>query len=278
MLEKLIYKNHVGEVFDFGKDGIFVNASDLHDYEWAVATKGNKISALTKAVSARNLPVIIICDTEEKGIATRNRLLEVAEKDVLAMQPGKIIIGGYYYKCYVTKSAKASYLTSKRHMSLTLTLTTDYPYWVQETTFSFRKSGDSSGEITEAEYLDFDFDYPIDYFASTTIEQVSNPGFVGSNFRLIIYGACTNPAVYISGHKYQVNCDIDENQYLTIDSVGKTITLTKNDGTVLNKFSSRDKDSYIFEKIPAGSSIVTWEGDFGFDIVIIEERSEPKWT
>lgn len=41
MLEKLIYKNHVGEVFDFGKDGIFVNASDLHDYEWAVATKGN---------------------------------------------------------------------------------------------------------------------------------------------------------------------------------------------------------------------------------------------
>ena len=33
MLEQLKYKNHQNEVFEFGKDGIFVEANELHDYE-----------------------------------------------------------------------------------------------------------------------------------------------------------------------------------------------------------------------------------------------------
>ena len=67
----------------------------------------------------------------------RNKLMEVVEKDVLAMKHGKIIIGDYYFKCFVTKSQKKNYLTTKRWMELTLTLTTDFPYWVKESTTSF---------------------------------------------------------------------------------------------------------------------------------------------
>ena len=48
MLESLKYKNHLGEIIDFGKDGLFVNASDLHDYAWAVTSKGKRIAALTR--------------------------------------------------------------------------------------------------------------------------------------------------------------------------------------------------------------------------------------
>lgn len=276
MLEKLTYENHIGEVFEFGKDGIYVNASDLHDYEWAATTKGDRISALTRKVSTRRLPVVIICDTAAKGTAARNRLLEVMEKDVLAMEPGKILIGGYYFKCFVTKSSKGSYLIHKRYMALTLTLASDHPYWVKESTYSFRIGGNASSEA--GAYLDFSYDYPFDYASSVVADKVNNGGFVGSNFRLTIYGPCTNPAVYINSHKYQVNCDVGENEYLTIDSVTKKIYLTKNDGTIENKFGVRNKESYVFEKISAGSNAVTWEGDFGFDVTIIEERSEPKWT
>ena len=137
MLEKLKYKNHVNEVFDFGKNGIFVDTNDLHDYEWTVTNKGNRIAALDRSVSKRNLPITIICETEEKGLAARNKLLEVTEKDVLALQHGRIIIGDYYFRCFVTKSKKSEYLTSKRLMKLTLTLTSDFPYWVKETISSF---------------------------------------------------------------------------------------------------------------------------------------------
>ena len=272
MLEQLKYKNHVNEVFEFGKDGIFVNTSDLHDYEWAVTKKSNKISAMNREVSKRKLPVVIMCETEEKGIAARNRLFEVVEKDVLANKHGRIIIGDYFFKCFVTQSQKKDYLKSKRYMALTLTLTSDFPYWVKETTVCFGAGNKGSG----GKNLDFAFDYPFDFYSET--EELNNTGFVGSNFRMVIYGACTNPKVYVSGHLYQVDCDVGASEYLTIDSVSKKIYLTANDGTTTNVFNLRNKDSYIFEKIKPGINAVMIEGDFGVDITLLEERSEPKWT
>lgn len=276
MLEQLKYKNHMNEVFEFGKNGIFVDTNDLHDYEWSVTKKGGRISALDYAVSKRKLPVIIICETEAQGIAARNRLLEVAEKDALAMRHGQIIIGDYYFRCFVTKSQKKNYLTTKRYMTVTLTLTSDFPYWVKETTTAFRKAGEGSGDA--GTNLDFSYDLPFDYFAGSGNKTLNNTGFVKTNFRMIIYGACTDPAVYVAGHLYQVNCEVGANEYLTIDSVTKKIYLTANDGTVTNVFNLRNRDSYIFEKIPAGQSNVIWDGDFGLDVILLEERSEPKWT
>jgi len=275
MLEQLKYKNHINEVFEFGKDGIFVDTNDLHDYEWNVVTKGSRIASLGYAVGTKTLPVTIICETEDQGIAARNRLHEVVEKDVLAMQHGQIIIGDYYFKCFVTKSQKSNYLITKRHLKLTLTLTTDFPYWVKETKFTFRKTPEESTNGG----LDYTFDFPFDYCINTGSGGLDNGGFVGTNFRMIIYGPASNPAVYIADHLYHVRCgDIGENEYLTIDSINKTITLTDAYGNVANVFNMRNRDSYIFEKIQPGNNVVTWDGDYGFDLILLEERSEPKWT
>ena len=145
MLEQLKYKNHLNEVFEFGKNGIYVSLNELHDYEWTVTNKNKRITSLDYAVAKRKLPVIIICQTEEEGIAARNKLMEVCEKDVLAMKHGQIIIGDYYFKCFVTKSQKKNYLLSKRMMEVTLTLTSDFPYWVKETTNMFRELGAGGG-------------------------------------------------------------------------------------------------------------------------------------
>lgn len=274
MLEQLKYKNHVNEVFEFGKDGIFVDMSDIHDYEWAVKSKNNKIASLDYAISKRKLPIIICCDTEEKGIEARNKLLEVTDKDVLAMQHGRIIIGNYYFKCFVTKSEKKDYLTNKRLMKLTLTLTTDFPFWVKETTHTFNSA---LSVASEGKNLDFSFDHPFDYHSDIDSDALNNSGFVPANFRMVIYGPCTNPAVYIAGHAYQVNCTVGASEYLTIDSSLKKVYLTSNTGVVTNMFSKRNRESYIFEKIPSGSNAVGWSGDFGFDVILLEERSEPKW-
>ena len=276
MLEQLKYKNHVNEVFEFGKDGIFVDMNELHDYEWTVTKKGNRISSLDYAISKRKLPVVIICDTEAKGIAARNKLMEVVEKDVLAMKHGRIIIGDYYFRCFVTKSQKKNYLTTKRWMEITLTLTTDFPYWVKESTMQFGTRLPSDPSV--GKNLDFAHDLPYDFYSGFNMRDLNNTGFVRTNFKIIIYGAASNPAVFIGGHEYGVNCDIGENEYLTIDSLSKQVYLTGNTGEITNKFNDRNKDSYIFEKIPPGSNPVSWTGDFGFDIILMEERSEPKWT
>ena len=275
MLEQLIYKNHMNEVFEFGKDGIFVDHNDLHDYEWKVTSKGNRISGIQKAVQKRKLPVTIICPTEEQSIAAKNKLFEVVEKDVLAMQHGQIILGGYYFKCFVTKSAKREYLTNKRYTKLTLTLHTDFPFWVKETTTSFGTTGTAAeGQA----YLDYSVDYPMDHFCDMAIKPIRNSGFVASDFRLIIHGPCVNPSVNIADHTYQVNCTVGHGEHLTIDSSEKKIYLTAHDGTTINQFNNRYRTSYVFEKIPSGQNAVLWNGDFGFDIILLEERSEPKWT
>lgn len=273
MLEQLKYKNHVNEVFEFGKDGIFVNTNELHDYEWTVTKKGSRIASFDRDISKRKLPVVIICDTKEKGIAARNKLMEVVEKDVLAMKHGRIIIGDYYFKCFVTKSQKKNYLTTNRWMELTLTLTTDFPFWVKESTTSFGISGGSTGKG-----LDSNFDYPFDYTSDVQENEINNTGFVASDFRMTIFGVCSNPSIFVNGHEYKVNCDVASGEYLTIDSAERKIYLTANDGTTTNVFSLRNRDSYIFEKIVPGKSVVLWEGGYGFDITLLEERSEPKWT
>lgn len=272
MLERLKYKNHLGQVIDFGQNGIFVSSSDIHDYSWTVSTKNNKISTFKREVTKRSLPVVIFCPTPAEGVAARNMLMEVAERDVLAEKPGQLIAGGYYYRCYVTGSAKSSYLKSRRRMETTLTITSDAPYWVKETLNSFRSYG------TADEFLDYAMAYPYDYTSGFSAKTLVNTGFIASNFRMIVFGPCANPVVYIAGHAYGVNCNVPEGAYLTIDSSEKTITVTLQDGTVTNVFNKRKRDSYIFEPIPLGSSVVSWSADFGVDIVLLEERSEPKWT
>lgn len=283
MLEQITFINHINEKMEWGKNGIYVNHNDLHDYSWGFTSDNSKISSFSMRVVTKTIPIIICCSSQEKGLLLKNRLLEYADKDVLAMQHGKIIIGGYYLKCYITGSKKSKYLINKGYLETTLTVTTDYPHWVKEGKTSFRVNGATVAEGTGQDpagnrrNFDYNADFPYDYMSGMKGKTLNNTGFVETNFRLIIYGAAVNPAIYIAGHCYQVNCSIDEGEYLTIDSLAKTIRLTKQNGTTENYFNYRNRDSYIFQKIPAGDNKVAWNNTFGFDAILLDERSEPKW-
>lgn len=275
MLEQLKYVNHLNESFEFGHGGIYADESEIRDFEWTISKKSDRITDLSRSIARRRLPVVIICDTEEAGLAARNRLFEVTEKDALAKQYGRLYVGSYFLRCFVVKSQKKEYLKSKRILRLTLTLATDNPYWISENTLNFIPEAEIG---TVGKFADYPMDYRADYYADVFNSELKNANFIASNFRLIIYGACSNPAVTIGGHTYQVDCDVGDGEYLTIDSANKTIILTAIDGTQTNKFNDRSRDSYIFEKIKVGASEVTWDGSFYFDFVLVEERSEPKWT
>lgn len=274
MLIKMQYRNHLGETIDFGETGFYVNTGELLNYTWTVKTRGGKISGMSRDVSNRNLPVFISCASAQEGLDAKNRLFEVAEKDVLALQPGRIIIGDYYYPCYVTASKKSSSRNqSPRYLEAELVITSDCDSWIREIPYEFSAKGGGG-----AAFLDYSYDYPIDFLSSTASRTLNNPGFVGTDFRLIIFGACENPEIVVSGHSYQVLASAEQGEYITIDSREKTIFKTGVDGQQTNLFNSRNKESYIFQRIPAGSNPVTWGGEFDFTITILEERSEPKWT
>lgn len=283
MLEKITFMNHINEQLVFGgTDGLYANYSDLHDYAWSYTSENNRISSFTMGIVKKSIPIVICCSSEAQGISLKNKLMEYAEKDVLANQHGKIIIGDYYLKCFITGSKKGKYLISDGYMTATLTVTTDYPKWVKESTASFRTSGtvviDGTTTTATKRNFDYNFDFPFDYTSEMKNKTLNNTGFVGTNFKLIIFGAAVNPAVHIAGHTYKVNCEVQAGEHLTIDSLSKTVILTRVDGTEVNEFNHRNRASYIFKEIPSGNNAVTWDGDFGFDVVLLEERSEPKWT
>lgn len=274
MLEQFIYRNHQNEEMKFGEQGVFVNENSLRDFDWEVVSDNNRISNLQKRITTKSIPLVIICDTEEEGIQKKNQVFEILEKDTLTVQYGRIIIGDYYLKCYCTGSKKTMYLSDKRELHTTLTITTDCPDWIRETTTMFRDANHRQGG---GKNLDYKRDYPSDYTSEFRNKTLINENFVESNFRMIIYGPVINPTIYIAGHKYAVNIEISDNEHLTIDSIDRKIVLTKYDGTLFNAFGDRDKQSYIFQKIPPGNCVVAWDSSFGFDVVLCEERSEPKW-
>lgn len=282
MLEKITFVNHINETMEWGQNGIFVKYNDLHDYSWDFISNNNRISKFNKGIVQKTIPLIICCSSETEGLNIKNRLLELAEKDVLATTHGKLIIGDYYLKCFISGSKKSNYLYHNGYMETTLSVVTDYPQWVKEGITSFRVNGtivreDSIIEVQRNRNFDYNFDFPFDYMSGMKGKTLNNTGFIDTNFRLIIYGSVINPTIYIAGHCYQVNCSINEGEYLVIDSLAKTIRLTKQDGIEENCFNFRNRENYIFKKIPPGDNVVTWDNTFGFDVVLLDERSEPKW-
>lgn len=275
MIEKVMYINHLGEtIWMDGREGIFCNRNDLRDFSYSVTTKNSRISSFSKGVVKKSLPVLIVCQTERDGVSARNRLFEIMEKDVLANQHGKIVINEYFLRCFVTGSTKSEYYHDKRYMEIILSIQTDLPEWIRETVNSFGYIGIGP----QGKNMDYNSDFSLDYTSNLVGKAVVNKGFVASNFRIVIYGAADGPTVKVGSHLYQVYTTLQSNEYITIDSVSKTIILTHVDGYKENVFSRRNRDSYIFEKIPPGIRQVEMNGCKKVDITILEERSEPKWT
>lgn len=269
MLENFTYINHINEVIEFGSGGIFVNENDLRDFTWDISSKNGKITSFDRGVVTKTIPIVILSSNAKE---LKNQLFKVCEKDVLTKKHGRIIIGDYYLKCFITAAAKTSYLQSKKYTEIQLTVTTDHPNWVKETKATFSPDSYSSGQN-----LDYNNDFDYDYASNMLGKELSNTGIVPVNFKMVIYGACENPSVNIGGHTYMVNASLARNEYLTIDSVAKTIILKHTDGSETNCFNLRNRESYIFEKIPVGVNMVSINGDFELEVTLLEERSEPKW-
>lgn len=272
MLDKFIYENHLGQRFD--EDCVYLNYSDLRDYTWSYDTMNGRISRFYHSITERTLPLAIVGKNGEEATAIKNRLFEIAEKDVASMIPGKIFSGEYYTQGYITISAKSKYLINKRFCRIDLTLTSDDPAWYKERLHQFFPN---SGESVAEGGVDYPYDYPFDYSVSQMGQTLICDTISSNAFKLRIYGPITNPSITIGGHVYSITGTISTGETLLIDSLNKTITLTIADGGKVNWFSKRNRESYIFEAIPAGEHTVIWNESFGFDLTIIEKRSEPKW-
>lgn len=272
MIDKFLYKNHNGEIIEFGKDWYFANKNDLRDYSWNFDSKRRSISNFKKASGSRSLQISILGKDKAETTERKNKFFEVVEKDVIAEEPGRFYIGNYYLECYVTRSKKKDY-TKHSFLIIDIDISTTTDKWIKDTVFEFAPEG---GTDTDGKEYPYDFNY--DYSAvSGSNGKIINTHFDKCAFTMKISGYAINPALTIGGHVYRVEETVQANEILTIDSRDKSIYLTRNTGLVVNCFDKRDRDSYIFEPIPSGESNIYWNGNYNVEVTLHEERSEPEW-
>lgn len=263
----LKYTNHYGEELNMGTDYLYVNESDLHDYEWEYTVNNKKVTNFNNPTKKVNLTVFA-CGDNRNEIA--NKFFETINKDVLEQENGYLSVGDYRLYGYFVAKSNTKYSSNKViKMNVSFIATNQ---WIRTTKYSFYPEETELGDD-----LDYPHDYPHDYTFHRNAQKIINDGYMPCDFEIVFYGTQETPTITINGHDYQVYESLDAGEYLVINSLTKRIYKVLADGTQENVFNKRNKDSYIFEKIAVGKATITRDTDAKLDITLIEQRSEPKW-
>lgn len=276
-MKDIYYVNSNNEKIDLLEPPYMLQTGELFGYKWNYESKqrlggGGKITNIRKDLEERTLTLSIVNYGVENYEEAIDYLHEIADIDVLKKTPGRLYVGGMYLNCYVTASEKSEWEPEAGYIDVSLTLAVEYPMWVGENPYTFHSFGISSTNNKR-----YPRRYPYRYANGMNSTYIINPHFANSNFKLIIYGPVVNPMVTIGGVSYLVNAILEEGEYLVIDSRSRTIIKVKKNGEQENLYHNRQKGRNFFRKVAPGRQPVSWTGKFNFDLIIYEERGEPKW-
>lgn len=275
---EIYYINSAGKRVDFtGGSYKMLSPSDLFDYKWDYSTKGVnvlKVAAFSKRFREKEVQLVVSASTKTEYYQKITELMEILDRDIGAVTPGRLYVGNTYLQCFFVSSEKPKRYINTQKTIVNLKLLAENGNWIHEEKKSFAKV---TNALYETDGLDYPHDYPFDYTNNLVNQKIVNDNYAASDFEMVIYGSCENPAISIGTHTYEVNASLIVGEYIVINSLTRKIYKVKNSGEQVNLFYLRGRDFYIFEKIPAGIMSVAWNGSFGFDIKLMSERSEPKW-
>lgn len=271
------YISSQGTKFELYDAVVKVSSGSFHRRRWKLASR--KLNYGEKIISAEKDPaeyelVFTIRGPLNQRKEYCNRLAAAAEYDIRNLSEGRLIYGDYSIGCLVTESDTGISSSRPNRTDVRMIFHCPYPFWSRTEKYSFPKiidHADSTG-------MDYPYDYPYDY-ASRKSGRISlqNNAHYKSHFRMTIWGPVNNPSVEIGGHTYGINGQIIAGERIEIDSRKKSI-LKIGSKISVNWFGKRRKEESVFEEIPAGNNSVSWDGTFGFDLVLNDERSEPPWV
>lgn len=276
----LIYISSNGKKYNLLADKMRLTGGMFHDYSWNPDSKqtvyGDRVYGFGKESKVYDL-VLTLRGAMQERLAKLNELTNTFENDVIKMSPGKIYFGEYYIECYITKSQTAPSELSPRWTQMALSVYCPYPFWKKEKKKQFYCDDGSSSE--EYGFLDYPYLYAYDYSRPKSgLREWNVDHSSSSNFEMVIYGPCANPRILVNEYVYQIYDTLDNGEYIIVNSQNRTIKKYLLNGTVKNMFDSRAKSgNSVFQKIPSGNLSISWNGDFGFDITLFMERSEPEW-
>lgn len=273
-----------GTVLRFGYDGkLFLGQGNIREYmHTPYSPYGKIISFENEGVRQYQIPLYISALGDE-GAELRNRVHDVFERDIHyknnnpnTQESGKLFIGDYYLKCFISGSAPSGYLSNNKFLKKLLTITTDSPTWIKEINYLF-SSVDTVGSAKKYAYK-----YPYKYNSTVYEEQyLMNPNLMSANFKIVFEAQegsiISNPYILIGDNSYRFNITLNEGEKLIVNSRLSSITLVDSSGRETDALYTRDKSSDIFKKISEGKNPVSISASTRVYVTLFSERSEPEW-
>lgn len=257
------YKNSKGETLDLLNYPYRTADADWFDSEWDETIGGEY---------QKTVQVDVFGNNAEDFAQNMERLYSVTAVDPEEGAYGRLYVNDTFLRCRIQTSRKTSW-QGYVYAEVELTFTAPEISWITEVTKQFFPQDDSADTG-----LDFPYDHPFEFAEDDTGSKAWDIEHVGSSeFQMIMYGPCTNPYVMLNGHSYAVYTDLEQDEYLIIDSQNCTVLKHQSDGMIQNLFHERGLDDSVFEPVPSGLIRISWPGTFGFDLTLFLKRREARW-
>lgn len=274
----LYYEGSDGTVIDFMSNGIYAQSPEtLLNPSWSYSHISGvnglvKIKRFYKDIQESPLTLSIMADNKESFNAIMYRMHRTFDRDICRMKPGKLWWNGYYKEVFAVEVSHDDFEEFFESVEKSIVFLSVYPQWVKEFTYQYLSYAGNNGS------LDYSFDYgKLDYDSAEIIETVKNDCIESANFEITFYGPALEPTVTVGEHRYSLLTELKEGEYAVINSLTKTIVKRSIIGEEENIFHSRDRESYIFEKIPEGNINISRSKEHNLSIKIYDERGEPEW-
>lgn len=252
-----------------------IKTAGFYDYEWEVdettLTIGSKVNGFGKK-AAKYILTLDFRGSKEKRAEMADRFYRLADGDILTKIAGRLYFKDSYIRCFIV-SAEFDETDLARTVRREATVYVPYPFWIRETPYYFK-----AAEITSTNNKRYAGRYAYRYANGLNNTYIINDHYAESNFRMVIYGPCVKPSVYIGGYEYHVDITLESGEYMEIDSAAETVTKYMVSGIRVNAFNNRSFQNNIFRPVQPGQQDVSWDGSFDFDLILFEERSEPRWS
>lgn len=268
----IVYESSTGAIILLNS-GIYVGKpNDLFSREWDYKLGYRALATASRGARKVSFKAFFA------DMVQADAFRRCADTDMQKGTPGTIHVNGWFQRCFVVASEVDGIGDDFFAAKLTFVLLDGV--WRRGTTTAFVPVQDSA----DYEFLDLPHDLPYDLGVTPPRQYVINPGYSGSPAKFVVYGPAVNPSVRLAGNLYQVDVTVPEGGYMDINPLRRTVTVAAADGTTMDAFSKAHRGSgagsseYIFERVPVGTSEISWDNSFGFDLTLYEEEGEPAWS
>lgn len=274
------YVNSNGQSVNLNQYPYKMLISDILDSEPDVIENNGRIIGFDNdVITQREVNIDIHRTKTTSARVSLNNLTDIFALDVATVIPGRLYINEWYIPCYFYGRETDRWQTDNI-ISCNYKLLTDHPLWTAEQYINIKPI--SGTEETAEDSKGYPYGYPYSYANVSKATNIKIDHYAESDFRMIIYGPTTSVNISINGHPYHVEYPIEDGEYMVIDSRSflppdERIYLVRSNGERINVFNYRDPVYSVFKKIPPGNITIYYSRNYGIDLTIFLERSEPKW-